>query len=68
MKRNEVDFRLDEQEIGDYIYEELVAEGFVPESEEIEVISAIVFDYIMQFLEDNGIIGEIIHLHDEDDE
>lgn len=67
MKRNEIDFRLDEQEIGDYIYEELIAEGFVPESEEIEVISAIVFDYIMQFLEDMGIIGEIIHLDEEDE-
>lgn len=60
---NEEPVELYESKIADYLFNELVLEGYAPTEEETSVIVGILFDYLVEI----GVVGEVIEIEGEDE-
>lgn len=66
MKEKDVDFVLDEEQIGEWLYTNLIAQGLVPEQAELETLASLVFDYVLEFMAHLGVGVETFYEDDED--
>lgn len=49
---------IDERDLRDFLYEELIEEGYAPGEEEIDFLTEIMFDYIMMTFMELGFAVE----------
>jgi hypothetical protein len=58
----EEELYVSDTEIAEYIWDKLLAKGYVPESDEVLDLAEITFDFLI----DKGVIGEVIDFEGEE--